>query len=300
MTGDDRTPPYAFDESDRMDSTGPNSVREALAIHQAKSQRVLAAGDSNAIKELYVELGSLLESAVGTDLAAVPLLSFPEIGPVVADRLRDVDGPFLDAGCGALPTVALMLGVTGPSRMIVVLDIGLGIVRLARARTASAGIVVAGVVGDLEALPFREGAFAAAGCEDTIEHLPDDRAGLGELSRVLRPHGRLVLTTPNRTRFDVLRRRLSDLLRGRRLPPSAYYAASSHLREYTWRQMLALCSDAFVVRERTTVDWSGNYRAKIASRLARLRPFRFASRMIVLVLEPSSRAVAARSPARNA
>jgi SAM-dependent methyltransferase len=279
-----------------MDTSEPNSVGEALAIHQAKSQRVLASGDSEAIKRLYVELGSLLESAVGTDLAAVPLLSFPEIAPVVADRLRSVDGPFLDAGCGALPTVALMLGVTDPSRIIVVLDIGLGTVRLARARAAAAGIVVAGVVGDLEALPFREGAFAAAGCEDTIEHLPDDRAALGELSRVLRRHGRLVLTTPNRTRYDVLKRRLSDLLHGRRLPPSAYYAASSHLREYTWRQMLALSREAFGVRERTTVDWSGNYRAKIASRLVRFRPFRFASRMIVLVLEPNSAPVASGPP----
>jgi hypothetical protein len=53
--------------------------------------------------------------------------------------------------------------------------------------------------------------------------------------------------------------------------------------------MLALTRESFVVRERTTVDWSGNYRARLASRLARLRPFRFASRMIVLVLEPRSR-----------
>jgi SAM-dependent methyltransferase len=286
MNGPDQKRSSAADQS-KVDPT-PTTVGEALAIHQAKSERVLAAGNGRAIKDLYVELGTLLESAVGADIGSVPLLSYPEIAPVVADRLRDRTGPMLDAGSGPLPALSLMLGAIAPRCRIVAMDISFGLVRLARTRAAAGGVTLSGVVGDLEALPFRDAAFAGIGCDDTIEHVPDDRTALAELARVLTPSGRLVLTTPNRRRLDVLRRRLSDILRGRRLPPAAYYAATSHLREYTWRQLLRLVRGRFVIRERTTVDWSGKSAERIASMLVRLRPLSFASRMIVLVLEPKS------------
>ena len=48
--------------------------------------------------------------------------------------------------------------------------------------------------------------------------------------------GRMVVATPNRHSLEVVYRKGRDLLRGRRQPASAYYAATSHLREYTSRQ----------------------------------------------------------------
>src|SRR5260370_26786236 len=45
----------------------PTTVAEVLAMIQEKSEAVVATGDSSTIKALYVELGSLLESAVGDD-----------------------------------------------------------------------------------------------------------------------------------------------------------------------------------------------------------------------------------------
>lgn len=46
-------------------------------------------------------------------------------------------------------------------------------------------------------LPFPDASFDAAACLEGIEHIPDPLLLLGELMRVLRPGGRLILSTPN-------------------------------------------------------------------------------------------------------
>lgn len=52
------------------------------------------------------------------------------------------------------------------------------------------------VQASAEALPFKRGAFQTVLCTEVIEHLPDDRAGIRELVRVLSPEGLLVLSVP--------------------------------------------------------------------------------------------------------
>jgi SAM-dependent methyltransferase len=55
-----------------------------------------------------------------------------------------------------------------------------------------------GVAGNLQGLPFRDGAFDAVIASEVLEHLSDEvlRAGLGEVARVLRPGGRFIGTVP--------------------------------------------------------------------------------------------------------
>lgn len=48
-----------------------------------------------------------------------------------------------------------------------------------------------------ERLPFADGEFDLVWCSEVIEHLKEPAASLGELVRVTRPGGELVLTTPN-------------------------------------------------------------------------------------------------------
>lgn len=52
-------------------------------------------------------------------------------------------------------------------------------------------------IADIQALPFRDGTFDLVVSCETIEHVPDSARAVGELARVLRAGGRLVLTTPN-------------------------------------------------------------------------------------------------------
>ena len=66
----------------------------------------------------------------------------------------------------------------------------------------------------LTALPFPDGYFAQALCLDVLEHLSyeDQARALGELSRVLRPDGQLLVSVPN---LAHLQSRVQFLLRGR-------------------------------------------------------------------------------------
>jgi SAM-dependent methyltransferase len=255
------------------------------ARHGEEVAATLTGGDADAIKHLYVSLGEHLEHDYGADVTAAPLLSLPETGPVVQRLLRGARGTLLDAGCGPNPAVAMALAAE-PGRTVVALDIGLGTVRLAVARAATDGVRLLGVVGDVEALPFRSAAFAGGVCDDTIEHLPDDDAGARELSRVLAGGGRMVIATPNRHSGAVLLHRLRDVVRRRARPASAYFVAESHLREYTWPELQALVEPHLVVRERATVGWSGGSLRRLATWAVSTPGGRRLSRMIVVATEP--------------
>lgn len=52
------------------------------------------------------------------------------------------------------------------------------------------------VYGDLLALPFRDGSLDAVLCTQVLEHVPDPGRAMGEIARVLKPGGRLLLSAP--------------------------------------------------------------------------------------------------------
>jgi SAM-dependent methyltransferase len=93
----------------------------------------------------------------------------------------------LDAGCGSgrnMVDLAAFGSVTG---------LELADASVARARGRGVGEVVQGT---LEDMPFENARFDLAVSFDVIEHLDDDRRALGELRRVVRPGGLLVVTVP--------------------------------------------------------------------------------------------------------
>ena len=52
------------------------------------------------------------------------------------------------------------------------------------------------VLAPADDLPFPDDAFDCVLCTEVLEHCPDPLAALGEMGRVLRPGGRIFLTTP--------------------------------------------------------------------------------------------------------
>ena len=62
------------------------------------------------------------------------------------------------------------------------------------ASPAEAG--AAEVYGDLLALPFRDASLDAVLCTQVLEHVPDPGRAMGEIARVLKPGGRLLLSGP--------------------------------------------------------------------------------------------------------
>lgn len=103
------------------------------------------------------------------------LLSRHRIDAFLQRELRDVGGVVLDLGAGLRPFADLIPGRT------VALDY--------RARPDL------DLIGDAHRLPFADGSVDAVVCTEVFEHLLDPPAAAGEIVRVLRPGGRLVLTT---------------------------------------------------------------------------------------------------------
>jgi SAM-dependent methyltransferase len=105
--------------------------------------------------------------------------------------IRGTTGRILDAGSGY--SLVAMAGPF-PDLRIVACDRDPGAVR----SLASDGRALA-VIGSAEAVPYRPGTFDAVFAGEIVEHLIDPDGALSEWVGALRPGGRLLLTTPNRT-----------------------------------------------------------------------------------------------------
>ena len=101
----------------------------------------------------------------------------------------------LEAGCGEGYGAALLARVAG---RVVALDYDAA----TAAHAAAAYPQVAVLRANLAALPVRTGAFDVVVSLQVIEHLWDQPGFVRGCARVLRPGGRLLLTTPNRLTFS--------------------------------------------------------------------------------------------------
>lgn len=92
--------------------------------------------------------------------------------------------------------------------------------------------------GSLLALPFADAHFDAVTCFETIEHVDDPALGLAELHRVVKPGGRVLLSTPNR--------RVTSPLKGLKDPPNNKY----HVQEWTVPEFTHLVRRWFRIESR--------------------------------------------------
>jgi SAM-dependent methyltransferase len=110
------------------------------------------------------------------------------------------------------------------------------------------------VQADAASLPFPNGAFDAAICSETLEHIPRDDLAVGEIARVLRPGGLLIATVP--TLWNAAR--LIEMIKTRNFQ---VVLAEGHLREYTPRMLRNLLAPWFEVQAwmPVTFGWSGRF-----------------------------------------
>jgi ubiquinone/menaquinone biosynthesis C-methylase UbiE len=98
---------------------------------------------------------------------------------------------------GAVLEVAIGTGRNLPyyprDRRLTGIDLIPAMLTLARDRARDLGVAAALLVADAQALPFTAASFDSVVCTLGLNAIPDDRAAIAEMYRVLRPGGRLVL-----------------------------------------------------------------------------------------------------------
>ena len=110
---------------------------------------------------------------------------------VIAPRIRP-GRPVLDIGCGDGFMMSLC---RHRGQLVTGIDPELRAVELARLKLRDYG-TLGPVLGGAESLPFIAGSFGTAVMADVIEHLREPAVCLREVTRVLEPDGRLLVTTP--------------------------------------------------------------------------------------------------------
>lgn len=103
----------------------------------------------------------------------------------------------LEVGCGPGEMAARIQGHLG--RPVQAVDISPRMVALARGRGVGASL------GDVQALPFADESFDAVLATWMLYHVHDPSRALHEIWRVLRPGGRMVVTTNGRSHLQELK-----------------------------------------------------------------------------------------------
>jgi len=134
----------------------------------------------------------------------------------------DATATVLDVGCGEGYGAARFAGAAG---RVVGVDYDAGTVAHAATRYRTARFVR----GNLAALPVRSASVDVLATLQVIEHVWDHAQFVGECRRVLRPGGRLLVTTPNRLTFSP----------GRDTPDNPF-----HTHEFTAAELRELLSRA--------------------------------------------------------
>ena len=99
----------------------------------------------------------------------------------------------LDVGSGAGQIAGHLVKYADDDARIVCSDLSSRMLDRARARLKDDSLTF--VAADVTQLPFGDASFDCVTCGYTLEHLPDPRPGLAEISRVLAPGGRMLLLT---------------------------------------------------------------------------------------------------------
>ena len=115
------------------------------------------------------------------------------------DAGRDLKGKrVLEIACGRGGFAARLAGMTQPPPKLVASDLSTAALVKGKAFAKQASLqTIVWEAGDAQMLGHPDASFDTVISCETIEHVPEPRAALAEFARVLKPGGRLFLTTPN-------------------------------------------------------------------------------------------------------
>jgi ubiquinone/menaquinone biosynthesis C-methylase UbiE len=136
-------------------------------------------------------------NAAADNFDAEPLAFWERYGRNTVERLRLARGErVLDVCCGSGASALPAAQAVGSSGRVIAVDLAEGLLELGRAKARAAGL---GSVefrrGDMTALGFPDSEFDAIVCVFGIFFVPDMEAQVAELWRMVRPGGRLAITT---------------------------------------------------------------------------------------------------------
>ena len=141
------------------------------------------------MRDYYEELWERLpDDLEPPDLELRRSFALAEIGP--SDRV-------LDLGCGAGDLTADLRAAAG---CVIGVDVAEAALRRARARHPELTFLLSGIDGEL---PLQDNVFDVVWASEVIEHVADTARWMSEARRVLRPGGRLLLTTPSHGRLKL-------------------------------------------------------------------------------------------------
>lgn len=124
-------------------------------------------------------------------------------------------GRVLDVACGYGHAAPLFDDYTG-------VDNDEQVIRAARDKNPRKAFVVA----DATSLPFADGVFDTVVSLETVEHIQDSEAFIIEITRVLKPSGLLIISTPNPNPY-----------------PNPY-----HVREIRYNELMVMLRDFYTIK----------------------------------------------------
>ena len=162
----------------------------------------------------------------------------------------------LDVACGPGFGTAML---AEKAKHVTGVDISEDALRIARSRSTRENTTF--VQADATALPFAPATFDTVTCFETIEHIASDDAGrlLSEIHRVLKPDGRLHLSTPESRCFSLGH------------PPSNPF----HPFEFTREELLQALHPMFKVEAEYGQEFVSNRFLRRARAISRLQPHLF-------------------------
>jgi SAM-dependent methyltransferase len=126
----------------------------------------------------------------------VPAIAEPVSVPLLVAAALQPGERVLDLACGTGVIARRAAEQVGPAGAVTAIDLSPDMIEVARATPAPAAPPIDWHVGDAVSLPFPDGGYDVVLCQMGLMFMENRAAAVAEMRRVLKPGGRVVVSTP--------------------------------------------------------------------------------------------------------